>query len=134
VDDLGNAGAWTTLFTFRYDVSAPTNPISTTETHGAPDDTWQNTVDDPAFTWSGASDGSGSGIDRYYIYWGNNPAGTSSYWTTGTSYDPSAVDPASTNYLRGRTVDVAGNASLWTTWFTFRYETTVFLPLILKAG
>ena len=121
-DSIGNTAGWTTLFTFKFDDTAPSNPTSTTETHGATDDTWQDSVSDPAFTWSGASD-TGSGVARYYVYWGDNPSGTSSNHTTSASYDP----PVSNNgiyYLRVETKDNAGNTAGWTTLFTFKFDDT----------
>jgi hypothetical protein len=121
-DNAGNTSSWTTLFTFRYDASAPSSPTSATETHGAPNNTWQNSVGDPAFTWSGASDGSGSGIAGYYYYWGTSSSGTSSSYTTSASYNPGAVSSPGTLYLRVQTRDNAGNTSSWTTLFTFRYD------------
>ena len=121
-DNAGNTSGWTTLFTFRYDASAPSNPTSVTETHGVSDDTWQNTEGDPAFTWDGASDGSGSGVAGYYVYWGTSPSGTSSTWTGNADYNPGPVPSPSIYYLRVQTEDNAGNSSGWTTLFTFRYD------------
>ena len=121
-DNAGNTSAWTTLFTFRYDASPPSNPTSVSETHGAPDDTWQNTVQDPAFTWSGASDGGGSGVAGYYLYWGTSASGTSGTWTNISGYNPGPVSSPSVHYLRVQTRDNAGNTSGWTTLFTFRYD------------
>ena len=106
---------------YRIHTTAPSNPTTATETHGAGNNTWQRTVSDPAFTWSGASDGSGSGIAGYYVYWGTNPSGTSSTWRTSASYDPGAVTSPSVYYLRVQTKDNAGNTSGWQTLFTFRY-------------
>ncbi len=123
-DNAGNSSAWTTLFTFKFDGTDPPNPTSCVETHGAPDDTWQNAVSNPAFTWSGVSDSGGSGLAGYYIYWGPSPSGTSSTFRTTASYDPGAVASGDTHYLRIRTEDNAGNSSSWTTLFTFRYDGT----------
>ena len=81
---------------------------------------WQNDVRNPSFTWGGAHD-DGSGIAGYYVYWGTNPNGTSSYFTTETHYDPSSVS-SGTYYLRVRVKDNAGNRSSWTTLFIFRYD------------
>jgi hypothetical protein len=121
-DSAGNTSGWTTLFTFRYDASVPSNPTSVSETHGAPNDVWQNTVGDPNFTWSGASDGSGSGVAGYFVYWGSSSSGTSGYGTTSASYDPGPVSSPSIHYLRVQTEDHAGNTSSWTTLFTFKYD------------
>ena len=91
---------------------APTGPTSVTETHGVADDTWQSTVGDPAFFWSGATD-VGSGVAGYYVYWGANPAGTSTSWQDTTSFDPPAVPDPSVYYLRVQTEDLAGNTGAW---------------------
>ncbi|MFC1716933.1 CARDB domain-containing protein, partial [Candidatus Poribacteria bacterium] len=103
-----------------YDATSPSNPTSCTETHGVQSGVDQNTVNDPSFTWSGASD-SASGIDNYYYYWGTNASGTSTTYTALAGYDPSAVSPG-TYYLRLKTRDNAGNDASWTTVFTFIYS------------
>jgi len=121
-DHVGHASPWKTLFTFKYDGSAPTNPTSCDEDHGAPQGTWQNSIDDPAFTWSGATDGTGSGIDGYHVYWGTDPAGTNGIWTTDPNYDPPPVPDPSVHYLRVATQDHADNSSPWKTLFTFKYD------------
>jgi hypothetical protein len=107
-----------------YDATPPPNPTSpATETHGVADDTWQTDVSDPAFTWSQPSDDR-SGIDRYYIYWGPQENGTSDNYVNEEDYDPGPVEDGSTNYLRVRAEDNAGNlATDWVTLFTFRYGT-----------
>jgi hypothetical protein len=83
---------------------------------------WQNTCSEPVFTWSGASDAT-SGVAGYYYYWGISSTGTSTSYTTNTSYNPSAVGEG-TNYFRIRTKDNAGNISPWETMFILRYDGT----------
>ncbi len=120
-----NAGNWNGAAAhygpFKIDTEPPTGPTSVIETHGVADDTWQGTVDDPAFTWSGAAD-SGSGVAGYWVYWGTNPAGTSSLWQSADSHDPPAVPNPSVYYLRVQTRDEVGHTSGWQTLFTFRYD------------
>jgi hypothetical protein len=123
VDNAGNKSDWTTLFTFKYDITAPDNPSSATETNGATNDTWQNTISDPAFTWSGASDAH-SGISNYDVYWGDDAGGTSVEESpVSAAHDPAAVT-SGTYYLRVRTVDNVENQSAWATLFTFKYDIT----------
>jgi len=115
---------WATIYIFRLDNSAPSNPTSASDINSIPNGTWQNANGDPNFTWSGASDGTGTGIDYYNIYWGTNSSGTS---TTATVYDPTtAYDPApvssGTYYLRIQTVDLMGNAAGWNTLFTLKFD------------
>jgi hypothetical protein len=108
---------------FWIDANDPSNP-SVQETHGAAD-AWQNFVNDPAFTWSGASDGNGSGIAFYTFYWGGSPGGIPVTQTTQTSFDPPAPCGASgvcTQYLRLKTTDVSGRSSQSQTLYTFRYD------------
>lgn len=108
---------------FWIDADDPSNP-TVQETHGAPD-AWQNFVNDPAFNWSGATDGNGSGLASYTFYWGNNPSGVPVTQTTQTSFDPPTPCGASgscTQYLRLKTTDVSGRSSQPQTLYTFRYD------------
>jgi len=121
-DNAGNQSSASTLFIFKYDYNVPGNPTSTTETGGSFSDIWQNTNNNPSFTWSGASSGGGGAVDGYSYYWGPSADGTSTSYTTQTAfYPPPALNP-SVNYLRVRTKDVAGNQADWTTLFTFKYD------------
>jgi alpha-tubulin suppressor-like RCC1 family protein len=124
-DVSGNQSGWTTLFTFKYDATPPGSPTSASEESGTIDGVWQNLVSNPNFTWSGAGDGAGSGVSGYHIYWGTDPAGTSTTWTTDSAFDPAVVESPSTHYLRVQTQDLAGSQSNWTTLFTFRYDATL---------
>ncbi len=122
-NEAGYASDWKTLFEFKYDEIEPNNPTTLTETHGVQDGVWQNSVGDPDFTWSGASDDD-SGVDGYYVYFGNDPDGISSTHTLATSHDP---DPVSDGeyYLRVQTRDIAGNLAEWETLTEFKYDVTV---------
>jgi YD repeat-containing protein len=113
-----------TTAVYTIDTTLPSNPTSCNDTHGAPNNTWQNTVSDPAFTWSGASD-TGSGIKGYYWYFGTDTNADPTVWTTSAGCDPSAVS-SGTYYLRVKTEDNAGNRSSPLTLFTFKYD--VILP------
>ncbi len=108
---------------FWIDADDPSNP-TVRETHGAPD-AWQNTVHDPAFIWSGASDGNGSGVASYTYYWGEGRDGAPDTQTTQASFDPPApcaADSACTRYFRLMTTDVSGRSSEPKTLYTFRYD------------
>jgi len=110
---------------YRVDSHKPSNPTAVVEQHGAPNGVWQNTVRDPAFTWSGASDGTGSGVQGYLYYWGTAADGDPATWTTGASYDPGAVAPAdgyATYHLQLRTRDNVNLTSDPATFFTLRYD------------
>jgi len=78
-------------------------------------------VNDPAFTWSGASDSGGAGVKGYYWYFGTNPNADPTTWTTSEGCDPSTVS-SGTYYLRVKTEDNAGNKSSPVTLFTFKYD------------
>jgi YD repeat-containing protein len=106
---------------YTIDATAPTNPTSCLDTHGAINDTWQGLVSDPAFNWSGASDSGGSGVKGYYWYFGTNPNEDPTIWTASAGCDPSAVTPG-VYYLRVKTEDNAGNKSSPATLFTFKYR------------
>jgi hypothetical protein len=118
---------WTTIFSYRFDNAAPSNPSSASDWNGAPNGAWQSTYSDPNLSWSGANDGNGVGIDYYNIYWGTDSLGTG---ISGTVYDPTASydpDPVSAGsyFLRIQTVDRLGNASTWGTVFNFRFDDAV---------
>jgi hypothetical protein len=109
---------------FWIDANPPSNP-NVQETHSIPDATWQNTVYNPAFTWSGASDGNGSGIVSYTYYWGDNLDGIPDTQTTQTSFDPPApclVSSTCTRFLRLKTSDAVGRSSEARTLYTFQYD------------
>ncbi len=134
VDNGGNIES-THSFTVKRDAPAPSNPTSATETAcGAANGISQVTCDNPNFSWNAGTD-STSGIAGYYVYFGANPSGTSSTYTTSTSYNPSAVSEG-IYYLRLRTKDNAGNLSGWQTRFTFVYqsEKSIYIPMIAQGG
>lgn len=127
-------------YTVNYysDSSAPTNPQTagltafSQESGGAPilSDTWYNHPA-PYFVWpeaeatNGASDtATGSGVLGYHVYFGPtadaDPFIEGTYQTENT-YIPSTVAASTTNYLRIKTVDEAGNVA-GTTWEPFRYK------------
>ncbi|MFC1937725.1 CARDB domain-containing protein [Chloroflexota bacterium] len=105
-----------------YDATPPSNPTPpATESGGVADDTWQDAVSDPDFTWSPSSDNL-SGLNGYSVYWGADMNGTSENYTTEASYSPGAVVDHGIYYLRVQAKDNAGNiAPDWVTMFTFKY-------------
>jgi PKD repeat protein len=122
-DSAGNYSAPVTLFTARYESDPPTNPGRPADPHCTmSDDVWQNTCNNPDYTWSGASDTGGSGVSGYSIYWGTNAEGEpgTSPEQSGTGYDPGAFGGA--YHLRVRTFDAAGNYSTATTLYTAKYD------------
>jgi hypothetical protein len=114
------ASGWSETHSFGVDTTAPSNPTAANSGCNAQNSIWQNTCNDPNFSWSGAADAT-SGVAGYQVYWGSDPNGTSAFWTTSPGYNPSAVSTG-TYYLRVRTKDNAGNWNSWTTLFTFRYD------------
>lgn len=96
----------------------PPNPSSANEIGGASNDTWQDLVSDPSFSWLAASGASG-----YYVYWGTEATGTSTNTVPSPSYNPPAVT-VGTYYLRLRTIFPWGERPNWTTVFTFRFDDT----------
>ena len=123
-DNEGNRAGWETIYTLKYDDTAPTNPSSVDPGLLCPavEGEWQTFCNDPGFTLLGATD-AGSGIAGYYVYFGPNDHGTSS------SIQPSAnldLDPVSegTHYLRVDTVDNLGHRAGWVTLFEFKYDGT----------
>jgi len=119
---------------YKYDGTPPLNATSATEVNGVQNNVWQSTVNDPAFTWSGASD-EVSGLAGYLVYFGPGETETSDHMVTSAYYDPPAVDTG-TYYLRVCAKDNAGNqAQEWSTLFTFRYDgTPPGVPIVEDDG
>ena len=108
------AGNWSTtakhLGPFWLDTTPPNNPTSFSGSHTL--SVWSN---DPTIfiSWSGATDGSGSGVFGYSYVWDTSP-GTlpdAAYDTTGNSATSPALSSGSNKYFHIRTRDVAGNWS-----------------------
>jgi alpha-tubulin suppressor-like RCC1 family protein len=134
-DGAGNlASGFTTLFTFKYETSTPTTPPGpATESHGitsgSPTD-----QDSPSFGWTAGTDPE-SGIGGFFMYWGNDPSGTTSSpsaFQTGNTFTPATLSSPGTYYLRIQTVDAApnasgaawtGNQSSWQTLFVYPFGT-----------
>ncbi|MEJ2600521.1 MAG: hypothetical protein P8Z00_19455, partial [Anaerolineales bacterium] len=95
---------------FFIDGTAPTNPAVTSSSHSL--STWSadHTID---VSWSGATDGSGSGVQGYSIEWSTSgstlPDATQD--TTGASSTSAPLAEGNHWYFHIRTRDVAGN---WT--------------------
>jgi len=112
-------------YDFVVDTAPPANPTSINSGCAVQDGAWQNECTNPAFTWSGADDHGGSGVQDYHVYWGTNPTGQPNYWRTDPAYDPPAIDAGAgvaTYYLRLATRDNLDHESEPETVFTFRYD------------
>lgn len=123
---------------FYVDNEPPINPaisvIGCKAINGVPQ-TWCN---DANFVWSGAAD-AGVGlnpVNTYQVYWGKDPAGTSTYAQTTQRFNPPAVPKKTPYYLRVRTQDRHGIWSAWQTIFTLIYDpayrTIQWYPVISK--
>ncbi|MCE1253094.1 MAG: hypothetical protein LWX83_06040 [Anaerolineae bacterium] len=117
---------FTTVYTMRYDNTAPTNPTSASETHGVSNNTWQSEVKSPSFTVSGGSDG-GSGI-QYFYFWlneGDTPGAPSGSPTSSTSYSPGELGSDGSYCLWVQSQDLLGNLnSSAKKVFTFKLDMT----------
>jgi len=103
------------------DATPPSNPTTCVQTNGSTESgMWQDSINDPEFTWSGASDFH-TNVSGYYYYWGTDPFGISSNYTTSTEYDALKVDTG-TYYLRIQTQDKVGNKAPWKTLYIFMYN------------
>jgi hypothetical protein len=128
-DLAGNYSAWSTLFTFRYDITPPGNPTAATHAANLPSGSWQRTSATADFTWTPPSD-EGSGVKGYYVYWGDQPEGkdeSPGAFRTSAAYGAAgplcAASQSCTGYLRVRSVDYVDNfAGDWSTLFALRYD------------
>jgi len=122
-DNAGNASAVAAAGWFGYDTLPPSNPTSVSPGCAAANNAWQNSCNDPSFTWSGASDGSGSGVKDYHYYWGDSPSGALTTYTANTAYDPPAVpSPVAVYYLRMATRDNLNQEGTPAALFVLRYD------------
>ncbi|MHA2391596.1 MAG: trypsin-like serine peptidase [Promethearchaeota archaeon] len=127
-DNIGNNASWTTLYIFKYDDTAPENPINCNQLADSTEsDVWQNSVNDPFFIWSEGFD-SHTDVEGYYYYWGSNPYGTSNSFTKNTILNPHPVSPGE-YYLRVSTKDSVGNVAPWKTLYIFKYYACEEEPL-----
>lgn len=114
---------WYTCFTYRYDVSGPNlSGVTTSEAGGAQNNVWQYSVSDPSFTINNLTDPQ-SGLDGFYSYFGTDPNGTDTPYTTGSYVVDPPAQTDGTYYLRINAVDELTNASGWQTIFTFLLDT-----------
>lgn len=120
-ENINGGLGWSAGTGFRVDATAPTNPNSFVEANGVQSGVWQNSVASPAFNWSGASDGTGSGVKDYNIYFGTDANGTSSTYQAGASYSPGA-QASGTYYLRLNTRDNVDRQAAWQQGFVFKYD------------
>jgi hypothetical protein len=124
-DVAGNWSAWTDLFEYRYDGTAPENPSGVVHSLPVQSTVWQRITSAPDFSWPVPHD-EGSGIQGYQYYWGVEEQGTSSELLTEPRFQQAdGLCPASacTAYLRLRSVDNVDNlAGEWTTAFILRYD------------
>ncbi len=132
-DNRGNYSSLVTLFTFKYDNTAPLNPASpcpawwtTAKVNPISNDTWQSNDNTPYFEWAGVFDGTGSGVSGYSLYWGADSNGEPGLTQeqSGNSYEAGTPAPDGTSYLRARTFDNSGLYSDIITLFTFKYDNT----------
>ncbi|MBU1087073.1 MAG: PQQ-binding-like beta-propeller repeat protein [Candidatus Omnitrophica bacterium] len=132
-DNFGLYSPDITLFIFKYDINAPTNPIascsawdSSAKGTAISDNTAQGIDQTPYFEWSGAADGNGQGVSGYSVYFGVSPVGEPGIVQeqAGVSYNVSTPTGEDTYYLRVRTFDSLGHYSNPLTLFTFIYDGT----------
>ena len=103
------------------DADSPSNPSVCVQINGSTiSDEWQDLINDPNFTWSGAFD-SHTGIDGYYYYWGPDSLGNSTSYTTTAGYNPPSVSTG-VYYLRVSARDTVGNIAPWSTLYIFKYD------------
>ncbi|MHA2182866.1 MAG: trypsin-like serine protease [Promethearchaeota archaeon] len=110
-------------YKLRVDADPPTNPLNCVQLiDSTTSNVWQGSVNTPSFSWSSGSDGD-TGIAGYYYYWGTNPNGTSTSFTTSSTFETSQVSTG-TYYLRVKAKDNIGHNASWTTLYVFKYDGT----------
>ena len=138
-DDGAATSAWSGTRTFNIDASPPNEPsvfISGSGCTGIPNNDWQNTCYDPAFTWS-ATDAGGSGVAEYAYAWGTSSSANPSNWSDATSYDPGPIAPpdgSARYYLHVRARDALGNPSSPSTYGIWYDGTVPTVTLSINNG
>ena len=125
-DKVGNHSGWVTMYTMKYDGTAPNNPREATHSNGIPNEGWQKLTREADFSWLDSAD-LGSGIEEYQVYWGTDRSGESTQTTSTNSFQSTTqicnANEACTGYLRIKAKDKVGNfAQGWSTAFTIRYD------------
>lgn len=125
-DFVGNIEAIKSV-SFQIDQTPPTDPSEISELNLISSDSWQNQNNTPKFSWNDGYDEL-SGLWGYQLYFGSDPSGTGfTSFSHSDAYQwipqPGGV-ATGTYYLRGRTRDIAGNWTPWSTWFIYRYDGT----------
>ncbi len=122
-DNSGNQSSPATIFTFKYDADAPSDPSITGSNPIAGTWTNDNTV---KVNFSGASDAA-SGVDGYSVSWSKGatdlPDTTKDLEETANSAT-SAVLADGNQYFHLRTVDSAGNWTSTVHYGPFKIDTT----------
>jgi hypothetical protein len=131
-DVAGNISTPATLFTYKYDNVAPTNPTTfdtydtAAKANHLATNNWYN-YPVPYFEWSGATDDL-SQVAGYYVYLGtdtNADPASAGVLVTGTNY--TAISPlvdGTTYYLRLKTIDNAGNLSAAVGEFIYKNQSS----------
>ncbi len=119
--------------TYTEDAVAPTNPTATSGLDSSGGSTsltsgnWYN-YSAPYFSWTGAVDTGGSGVQGYFVYFGTDNTAeptTAGAFQTTANYTASGLSSGSTYYLRIKTRDVAQNVSASAyDAFTYKYDAT----------
>jgi glutamyl endopeptidase len=109
-------------YKLQIDYIPPANPTSCDQLNGTTtSNVWQNEVENPSFNWTDSFD-SGR-LEGYYYYWGLEPNGTSSSFSTTPEFDPPEVESGE-YYLRVKVKDIFGNNASWATLYIFKYDGT----------
>ena len=114
------------------DTTVPNAPSSVTALSAASDgtsittDTWYGHTA-PHFSWSGASDSGGSGIEGYFVYFGTDNTAdpqTAGNFQAGNSYTAGSLVSGSTYYLRIKAKDRAQNVSTIYAGFIYKLDSS----------
>ena len=125
VDVVDNRESTRGPLIFKIDQTAPTAPNAAAVNCAAVSNQWQKVCAAPTFTWAAASDAT-SGVAGYDLEFVNaqNVIMANPYRLANDRQFSFGALPTGSYTLRGRTRDVAGNVSAWTTMFILRYDGT----------
>jgi len=134
--------AWTTIFTFKYDLTPPVAPLYASSGIRGALRGIQNISGSPSFNWSGVNGANGaneiwpegdyighdinndgvnepymcSGIKSYNVYFGPDPQGvTATKNVTSAAYKPASVKANTAYFVRVQSIDKLDNKSEWRT-------------------
>ncbi|MBN1824066.1 MAG: lamin tail domain-containing protein [Endomicrobiales bacterium] len=130
-DNAGNFGVFSSSFSLIIDTSAPQTPSLTTPA----DDTRTNSTD-ITFSWSSSDDSGPAGTHKYILLISTDELFVQTHVSSTTALTSARIDPLIQYryFWKVRSVDRAGNYSLYSSSYCVTTDTTVPVITVNQAG